>query len=97
MTHIETTASNLRFTALQYVIKKLFIAQVALFQCVKIRINSIQINTNGIFFSFFPYQHSLPISTNNRSPDIVLLKQIVPPDTRNILSADIEMLRSCSG
>jgi hypothetical protein len=42
-------------------------------------------------------QHSLPISTKSLSPDIVLLKHIAPPDARNILSVDIEILRSCSG
>ena len=51
MTHDATTAQEVQFTALQYVTKKLFIAQVVLIQCVKVVKFSIQCTESGDFFA----------------------------------------------
>ena len=50
MVHDATPAQEVQFTALQYVTKKLFIAQVAQFQCVKVILFLIRCITRSDFF-----------------------------------------------
>ena len=47
--HDATTAQEVQFTALRYVAKKLFIAQVTQFQCVKVILFLIRCITKVIF------------------------------------------------
>ena len=49
--HDATPAQEVQFTALQYVTKKLFIAQVTLIQCVKVVKFSIRCTASGDFFA----------------------------------------------
>lgn len=51
MVHDATPAQEVQFTALQYVTKKLFIAQVVLIQCVKVVNFSIRCTANSDFFA----------------------------------------------
>ena len=48
--HDATTAQEVQFTALRYVAKKLFIAQVTQFQCVKVILFLIRCITKSAFF-----------------------------------------------
>ena len=48
--HDATPAQEVQFTALQYVTKKLFIAQVVLIQCVKVVKFSIRCTASSDFF-----------------------------------------------
>ena len=48
--HDATTAQEVQFTALRYVAKKLFIAQVTQFQCVKVILFVIRCITKSDFF-----------------------------------------------
>ena len=50
MADTQTTASEVQFTALRYVAKKLFIAQVTQFQCVKVILFLIRCITKSDFF-----------------------------------------------
>ena len=50
MAHDATTAQEAQFTALRYVAKKLFIAQVTQFQCVKVILFLIRCITKSDFF-----------------------------------------------
>ena len=50
MAHDTTPAQEVQFTALQYVAKKLFIAQVVLIQCVKVVKFSIRCTASSDFF-----------------------------------------------
>ena len=50
MVHDATPAQEVQFTALQYVAKKLFIAQVVLIQCAKVVKFSIQCTASSDFF-----------------------------------------------
>ena len=50
MADTQTPAQEVQFTALQYVTKKFFIAQVVLIQCVKVVKFSIQCTASGDFF-----------------------------------------------
>ena len=51
MVHDATPAQEVQFTALQYVAQKLFIAQIALIQCVKVVKFSILCTASGDFFA----------------------------------------------
>ena len=50
MADTQTTASEVQFLLLKYVTKKLFIAQVTQFQCVKIILFLIRCITKSDFF-----------------------------------------------
>ena len=49
MADTQTTAQEVQFTALRYVAKKLFIAQVTQFQCVKVILFLIRCITKSDF------------------------------------------------
>ena len=51
MADTQTTAQEMQFTALRYVTKKLFIAQVTQFQCVKVVNFSIRCTASSDFFA----------------------------------------------
>ena len=57
MVHDATPAQEVQFTALQYVTKKLFIAQITLIQCVKVVKFSIRCTASSDFFATQVYLH----------------------------------------
>ena len=50
MADTQTTASEVQFLLLKYVAKKLFIAQVTQFQCVKVILFLIRVSQKVIFY-----------------------------------------------